>query len=183
MDDDSVSIIFGLPSSPALSSLHFEENLISEPEIPRGRLRNFQLPPATYGNVVQLSQEVYSVQQVCCNEHCLIKFSPQEIWELHKCFLGKNETEQRQYLLSCFNSQATKTSPQPNSTVVVTNFVLKGKSVCSYAFCQLQGVSSHKFSCAENSFKEGYNNRIHGNQGMRSMRYVFPTYTLLSEVV
>lgn len=100
--------VIGLQSFSCPSIASFGDDCLDVSETIRHRQRNFQLPPPTYHDFVDLSHEVLNIPEVCCGEQCLLEFSPKEIWSLHSLFFNSSEVDQKQYLVSSFTNQATR---------------------------------------------------------------------------
>lgn len=97
----------------------------------------------------------------CCEKKCMRKLSVEDVnaTELH--FRNMDQTQQCNYVLSYLSDH----SQVDYSGDYVTEFMVKGKSVCREVWLLIHSINKEWFRRLFNKFKEGAVEVEHGNKG------------------
>jgi len=99
----------------------------------------------------------------CCQKKCLRKLSIEDINACELNFKNMDQTQKRNYVLSYLSDH----SRVEDSGEYVTEFIVRGRSVCREAWLLIHNMNKEWYRRTLNKFKEGAVEVEHGNKSKK----------------
>ena len=122
--------------------------------------------PSTSESAVPVNIIGQILTSSCCPKECLAYLSVKDVTNLRERFLGRSQTEQRQWLLDrlldCSRGSGTASGSGKES-----KYLVAGREVCLLAWCRVLGISCRRVQRLMPSVQRCECIVEHGNKGRR----------------